>query len=710
MSPQLPVELLRLVVENLRLPPYTSSLRTRKLEDETRSTLYTLSLTTTVLSEIAQPLLYAFVRIPAGETALSRLVRDGNTNGLSLVRTMALGEEDWKEQWSTDDFSHLNEHAFAIFGRLEQLITYSSLWRTLNLLHGSNLKRVFLNDADIDTTAISHHMFASLEVLGLRTIGLVPDPLPIASFPSLRHLCLDSEERGINRNEAATLTALKPQLDSITLEWDTFGAALRQGLTLQLASILADLPYHWVETREWEEPYVVNPRLLIDEHDDPEWDSPESPLDSFASKLQDRKQFARLKSIYLPTRSSLREVFHTDAVGNSIENLALAAKNRGVLVVFTEQSGRCDAECQISEDFMRRMTQKRIARKAEERKQISHPTCPNSTGSGVRSFLYTTYKDRQSTLCSLSLVSRQFRAIAQPLLFEIVRIKSEAQLELLLGAGVALARPRELVIGQLVSSKRVTEAFGSWNGLESLEIQRRLEDPLYLAVLVQRTKVVNLRLWGDGFAGTNAGPFTFLRSLTFDYLAMNAAVLRLLDPEVLPSLRALGLRHVFGTNNLCRLERTSLAHLLPQLDAIVISADLYHLAVNGLFSDSSRILIDIYDYRQTFSVPARIQGLASVHHLRMVEGAAVMTSEHPRRVLKLLAARRASKTWPLKSIYVGPWWHPSRIGSSDIAIEMDQVMEECQRDGLELIFESQELTRYLSQEFYSRQRKKREEE
>jgi len=44
-------------------------------------------------------------------------------------------------------------------------------------------------------------------------------------------------------------------------------------------------------------------------------------------------------------------------------------------------------------------------------------------------FHSTTYKQRQSTLCSFCLVSRRFRDIAQPHLLQIVWIKSPEQLE-----------------------------------------------------------------------------------------------------------------------------------------------------------------------------------------------------------------------------------------------------------------------------------------
>jgi len=50
-------------------------------------------------------------------------------------------------------------------------------------------------------------------------------------------------------------------------------------------------------------------------------------------------------------------------------------------------------------------------------------------------FHSTTYRDRQRTLCSLSLVSKTFRSIAQPLLLEIVWIRSPEQLDLVPARG-----------------------------------------------------------------------------------------------------------------------------------------------------------------------------------------------------------------------------------------------------------------------------------
>ncbi|GAA5915016.1 uncharacterized protein JCM6883_004211 [Sporobolomyces salmoneus] len=50
-------------------------------------------------------------------------------------------------------------------------------------------------------------------------------------------------------------------------------------------------------------------------------------------------------------------------------------------------------------------------------REIVESTIPHS-------FHSTTYRARQTTLCSLSLVSKRFRAIARPILYEVIWIES----------------------------------------------------------------------------------------------------------------------------------------------------------------------------------------------------------------------------------------------------------------------------------------------
>ncbi|GAA5892664.1 uncharacterized protein JCM6883_007432 [Sporobolomyces salmoneus] len=354
MHPRLPVELLRAIVDNFRLPLFTSHLQTQKFEGKTRSILCSLSLTSRVFREIAQPLLYNFVRIPRGKTikTLSLLVEHGKKNNrLSSTQTIVFG---------------------MLLSAVQQLISSSNLWN-LDKFHGSNLSRIFLNGVKLESSSLSCLSFPSVKVLGLYgsyNDVIFPDPLPAAIFPSLRHLGFDNDRMMLRPEETLTLVALLPQLDSLTLRVDIFSHAVLEIPSLPLASILVDVPVgdgveDVVGQVEEEEPSIVNLRLLaLDPFRDGSICKPS--LEFYASLLENPNRFARLEAIYLPSLSSLLEEYRTDAKTLAVvEHVALAARKRNIRVVVEEQSDYLTGECQISEDFMTRMTQKRIARDAE---------------------------------------------------------------------------------------------------------------------------------------------------------------------------------------------------------------------------------------------------------------------------------------------------------------------------------------------------------
>ncbi|GAA5893046.1 uncharacterized protein JCM6883_007550 [Sporobolomyces salmoneus] len=238
---------------------------------------------------------------------------------------------------------------------MEQLITSSDLW-SLNMFHGSNLSRVFLNTVKLDTKSISRLTFPSLAVLGLEFVNFVPDPLSVASFPSLRHLIFDCDD--LDSKNITTLTSFCPELDSITLPASVLFPAVPEIPSLPLARILVNLPWYELDEPD-EEVCIVHLRLI---HCDVVslWSIPECVilLDSFASALMDPDRFSRLESLYLPSLASLDRTYPTIT---SIENAAVVAKERDVLVVREDRSdNRLDeltVNSQISEEFMRRMTE-----------------------------------------------------------------------------------------------------------------------------------------------------------------------------------------------------------------------------------------------------------------------------------------------------------------------------------------------------------------
>ncbi|GAA5902233.1 uncharacterized protein JCM6883_001339 [Sporobolomyces salmoneus] len=246
------------------------------------------------------------------------------------------------------------------FRAVEQLISYSG-FRTLEQFHGSNLSRVFLNGVKIDTEAIAGLIFPSLQILGLHAVFFRPDPLPAASFPALRHLGFDNKGVALVDEEKTTLISLLPQLHSMILVSDVLLRAMPVIPSLPLASILVNHPWPLSGELDGLESGVVNLRLLLaDTLGIILETSCGSMIDSFVSLLRDPHQFACLKSVYLPSRDALPIQCQTPDILAAIDNVARAAKDRNVLVVIEEQSERPTGECQISEDFRRRMTLKRV--------------------------------------------------------------------------------------------------------------------------------------------------------------------------------------------------------------------------------------------------------------------------------------------------------------------------------------------------------------
>ncbi|GAA5894031.1 uncharacterized protein JCM6883_003701 [Sporobolomyces salmoneus] len=323
----------------------------------------------------------------------------------------------------------------------------------------------------------------------------------------------------------------------------------------------------------------------------------------------------------------------------------------------------------------------------------------------------TTYKSRQATLRSLSLVSRQFRDIAQPLLIEIVRTRTVAQLKRLDVAKDEPSGPKELVVKCKNAAARIEDLLDRWKGLQSFTIEYwGFEDSFDLGVLAQHSDLRNVELANGQFECSVFRPFQTLRSLTFDDSALCPELLRLLDPKVLPSLRSVGIKNIDNDAEVVALEAEShLSRLLPQLEAINIQLDLYQLAKNGLFAGySPRILIDV-DYCMLNS--AWLQSRPPIHHVRIIKVNG-WTPDASKIVLKFIAAARTTETSALESLYLDLSLHPSRVETPDLRLENERIVEECKRGGIEVVFEvqPQNTDKYISEEFWSRQRRRREKE
>ncbi|GAA5975191.1 hypothetical protein JCM5350_000174 [Sporobolomyces pararoseus] len=326
MSLQLPPELLRLVVDNFRLPPFSSPRRTLELEKETRSTLYSLCLTSRTFSHLAQPLLFDFVRIRNFET-LYRLVGINAENGRLLVTRWILYEGtpvDEQEEGEEEESLRLFRKLSTCADRIEELIIYDRLHPVPSTF---SLKRLFLSKLELGAVPT----MPCLEVLGLYNVYIEPES---TTAPSVRHLTFDNSEWEVSEEDATLLTCLAPQLDSIVLLSDNYSSVHSEAPALSSPAILA-----------------LDPVAASG--------SPHSLQVSFSTL--DSKPSTFLRPILFP--SSIAQSL--SSVISSLHQLSLECQERNIEVIYEEQSDQIKGECQISEEFMSRMTKKRIEREAK---------------------------------------------------------------------------------------------------------------------------------------------------------------------------------------------------------------------------------------------------------------------------------------------------------------------------------------------------------
>ncbi|GAA5900603.1 uncharacterized protein JCM6883_002896 [Sporobolomyces salmoneus] len=182
---------------------------------------------------------------------------------------------------------------------------------------------------------------------------------------------------------------------------------------------------------------------------------------------------------------------------------------------------------------------------------------------------------------------------------------------------------------------------------------------LDLGALADYTKLVNLQIYGYAFHFTVSRPFTSLQSFTLIGGASSSVVARMLNPENLPSLRALGLQGSRVT--LPDIDGTEFPRLFPQLDAICLDSNFYLLTKDNLLSEySPRILVDVPP--NDLIGFNSIQSFGSIHHLRIKDHGS-WRSEAPRRISNFIAAAGEVQSSSLKSIYLDLSFHPSEFTS-----------------------------------------------
>ncbi|GAA5975127.1 hypothetical protein JCM5350_000146 [Sporobolomyces pararoseus] len=336
--------------------------------------------------------------------------------------------------------------------------------------------------------------------------------------------------------------------------------------------------------------------------------------------------------------------------------------------------------------------------------QIIESTVPHT-------FHTTTYKDRQDTLCRLSLVSRQFRSIAQPLLLEIARIKNDTQLNIIQRNGAKVVS-RELVLsfdGDL-SSDSVDESLRLAQKLSSLTIRNTCDKIIDLGVLSSCTNLVNLQLSGRVSVATTLNQLPSLQSLSVDWQTLKT-VPQILDPQKLPGLRILGLITVDDEYDWENLQKTSILKLLPQLQALHLDVDLLQFSQGTSFSElAPPTLFDASVIRRLG--PANVARVSTIQDLRL--NVQYRLRKHG-KVDTLNAISLYVKSYQtLRSIYLDPEVQPVESDDKETYDEFGKLVQKCREAGIDLVFESPPMhygiDTYVSPEFYRMQRKSKEEE
>ncbi|GAA5893486.1 uncharacterized protein JCM6883_003534 [Sporobolomyces salmoneus] len=389
MPPQLPVELLRVIIHNFRLPPFSSPHRTECLEAETRQTLCSLCLSSRVFLEIAQPLLFGFVRINEYNAIriLSRLIDNSGNDRLTFIRKVFYEDYagEYLKKGERKVLKSLLGRFYSLASEVEEVVICSD-YDSLQSIPGMSfrLKRLFLHRVRVNWYAMSYTTFPSLEVLGFCCHPFDSQPPAATTFPSLRHLIFDSEET----HQVFHLEPFLATLDSIILRPDSFLEACSAfGTKFPIDKVLVNWPWFWPLSDTEEEEFVVNLRLLLphspgrgsddlsSESDELSSDSDElssdgsdlqEVIDYFTSCFEDEHSFPRLETIYLPPVDPLAAKYDRGKSQAAFECLVSACRERNVEVILEEQSETLNVECQLSDEFMKRMTRKRITRESEQ--------------------------------------------------------------------------------------------------------------------------------------------------------------------------------------------------------------------------------------------------------------------------------------------------------------------------------------------------------
>ncbi|GAA5968048.1 hypothetical protein JCM3765_003566 [Sporobolomyces pararoseus] len=354
--------------------------------------------------------------------------------------------------------------------------------------------------------------------------------------------------------------------------------------------------------------------------------------------------------------------------------------------------------------------------------QIIESTVPHT-------FHIETYDDRQQTLCSLSLVSKQFCTLAQPLLYEMVWIKSRDSLERYKttigsfgesdGEAKKMWRPKAAVIESKVysgpakmtqeaMSKEVVQLFSSvkslmWN-LNSIRVEN-----LPSLTGFSNLSTLHLSSFYRDFGIVPSLPQ--LQSLSMSMVG-SSIMDSLLDPKVVPNLKHFSL---VGTSAACvrRLKRSLLEQLFARL--LTLTFDIYLWLDEGpelgfLRSAASRALVvSCFDHFDE-AIPLEAQ----IVHLCILDLELYPEDKISQTLDKLGSSLQSAHSLLLQSLYLHCSLQPSSSGSAEVSKSVRKLIDICEKRNIEVGFEmspgNPRLDPWFSEEFIRRQRARRNQE
>jgi len=235
----------------------------------------------------------------------------------------------------------------------------------------SDLRRLFLDnvDFDFDFDTISRITFPLLNLLSIVNVYFSNGSLAARCFPSVQHLVFDNRDCAVSAEDAALFRVLLVQLHSVVVVSDVYTLDPSIFPSVKPAFILVNLPWNfWGEFVQKVAAGFYNLRLLISDSYEHEA-HPENvggTIDEFTSTLSEHGQYPQLETVYLPPLDSLPPKYAKQDTIAALNKLVITCQNRNIQVVFEEQSDKDKAQSQISEEFMRRMTKKRLERETQE--------------------------------------------------------------------------------------------------------------------------------------------------------------------------------------------------------------------------------------------------------------------------------------------------------------------------------------------------------